>query len=152
MLADFWQAFCDANGVFGPIPETTVFGDSPHMQSELCELVLRGLKRATCSLAMWYGQQGDPLPKPGDLTIMLDGAGAPRGVLETVEVFERPFRDADGQFAADEGEGDGSLAYWTAEHRRYFTQELAKERLQFSDDMMVVFERFRLFWPGQARP
>jgi uncharacterized protein YhfF len=67
-------------------------------------------------------------------------------VIETVSVFEAAFREVDAAFAADEGEGDGSLAYWRAEHRRFFTSELIREGLVFAEDVRVVCERFRLVW------
>ena len=50
-----------------------------------------------------------------------------------------PAGDVDAAFAHDEGEGDRSLSYLRSAHRRYF------ERLgKFSDDMMLMCERFRL--------
>jgi uncharacterized protein YhfF len=60
-------------------------------------------------------------------------------VIETTEVTYRRYNEVDAQFAYDEGEGDRSLAYWREAHRNYFT------RLgRFSDDMMLMCERFRL--------
>ncbi len=145
-MEDFWIAFCKNHGTFGVMPGTTEFGDTPAMKNELCDLVLAGRKRATASLAFWYGWDRASLPKPGDFTIMLDGAGTPRGVIETMEAREGPLHSVDAQFAADEGEGDGSLEYWLAEHRRFFTNELASEGLEFADTVRVIFERFRLVW------
>jgi uncharacterized protein YhfF len=52
------------------------FGDSPEMVIELAELVIAGIKRATASLARDYGDGGEPVPKPGDFGMMLDGAGS----------------------------------------------------------------------------
>lgn len=70
---------------------------------------------------------------------MLDGRGVPRCVIETSEVTYRRFDEVDADFAFDEGEGDRSLAYWRSAHRTYFG------RLgRFSEDMMLMCERFRL--------
>jgi uncharacterized protein YhfF len=143
---EFWAAFCAATGHAGGYYEATAFGADPAMQDELCELVLRGIKRATASAAFLYGEERVRAPKPGDFSIMLDGRGEPRGVFETVAVFEAPFYALDAQFAADEGEGDGSLAYWRREHERYFTALLAREGLEFSENLRVICERFRLVW------
>jgi len=141
---EFWAAFCAATRHSGGYYEATAFGDDAALQDELCELVLRGVKRATTSPAFWYGEDRARAPKPGDLSIMLDGTGEPRGVFETTAVFEAPFHAVDAQFAADEGEGDGSLAYWRRAHQRYFTALLAKEGLEFSENLRVICERFRL--------
>ena len=110
------------------------FGDGPELADELLELVIRGIKTATCST------EDEPnTSTPGERWIVLDGSGTPRCVIETTEVTYRRFGDVDAAFAHDEGEGDRSLAYWQQAHRNYFG------RLgRFSEDMMLMCERFRL--------
>jgi uncharacterized protein YhfF len=110
------------------------FGDSPDLADELLELVLKGVKTATCST------EDEPnLSKPGERWIVVDGRGTPRCVIESTEVTFRRYGEVDADFAYDEGEGDRSLAYWRDAHRRYFGR-LGK----FSEDMMLMCERFRL--------
>ena len=110
------------------------FGDGPELADELLELVLAGVKTATCST------EDEPnTSTPGERWIVLDGGGHPRCVIETTEVSYRRFGDVDAAFARDEGEGDRSLAYWRQAHRKYFGR-LGK----FSEDMMLMCERFRL--------
>jgi hypothetical protein len=46
---------------------TRSFGDSAEMASELADLVVAGIKRATASLARDYGDGREPMPKPRDL-------------------------------------------------------------------------------------
>ena len=110
------------------------FGDSPALADELVDLVLKGVKTATCST------EDEPnTSKPGERWIVLDGQGEPRCVIESTEVTYRRYSEVDAAFARDEGEGDRSLAYWREAHRRYFG------RLgRFSEDMMLMCERFRL--------
>lgn len=145
-IDEFWDAFCQARGVWGPAARTTRFGDGSAQQDDLCALVLNGRKRAAATLAFWYGYERELAPKPGDLAMILDGGGVPGGVIETVEVFETAFAQVDESFAADEGEGDGSLDYWVAEHRRFFAGDLAREGLAFTETVRVICERFRLVW------
>ena len=110
------------------------FGDGPRLADELLELVLAGVKTATCST------EDEPnTSTPGERWIVLDGRGNPRCVIETTEITYRRFGEVDAAFAHDEGEGDRSLAYWRSAHRQYFGR-LGK----FSDDMMLMCERFRL--------
>jgi uncharacterized protein YhfF len=71
--------------------------------------------------------------------VMLDGAGKPLAVLETVELTRHRFNEMDAAFAYDEGEGDQSLAFWQEAHRIYFTR-----KGQFAEDMLLYCERFRL--------
>jgi uncharacterized protein YhfF len=110
------------------------FGDSPDLADELLELVLKGVKTATCST------EDEPnLSTPGERWIVLDGRGDPRCVIESTEVVFRRYSEVDATFAYDEGEGDRSLAYWREAHRRYFGR-----MGRFSEDMMLMCERFRL--------
>jgi uncharacterized protein YhfF len=110
------------------------FGDNPALADELLALVLSGRKTATCTTA------DDPnLSRPGERWIVLDGHGAPRCVIETVEITMRRYNEVEAAFAHDEGEGDRSLQYWRDAHRRYFERQG-----KFQQDMMLVCERFRL--------
>jgi uncharacterized protein YhfF len=110
------------------------FGDSPRLADELLELVVKGVKTATCST------EDEPnTSTPGERWVVLDGSGTPRCVIETIEVSYRRYNEVDAAFAHEEGEGDRSLEYWREAHRNYF------ERLgRFSEDMMLMCERFRL--------
>lgn len=110
------------------------FGDGPELADELLELVLKGVKTATCST------EDEPnTSTPGERWIVLDGHGEPRCVIETTEVAYRRFGEVDAAFADEEGEGDRSLACWRAAHRQYFGRQG-----KFSEDMMLMCERFRL--------
>jgi len=110
------------------------FGDGPELAAELSALVLAGKKRATC----WAASDG-LLTAVGKLMVMLDGAGAPRAVIETVELAQRRFCDVDAAFAYDEGEGDRTLSYWRLAHQQYFERQGV-----FAPDMLLYCERFRL--------
>jgi uncharacterized protein YhfF len=123
-----------------PVPEKYrhlrkfAFGDRPELADELLELVVKGIKTATCST------EDEPnTSTPGERWVVLDGYGEPRCVIESTEVTYRRFREIDAAFAYDEGEGDRSLTYWSSAHRAYFGR-LGK----FSEDMMLMCERFRL--------
>jgi uncharacterized protein YhfF len=110
------------------------FGDGPELADELLDLVIRGIKTATCST------EDEPnTSKPGERWIVLDGRGDPRCVIESTEVTYRRFGEVDANFAFEEGEGDRSLAYWREAHRGYFGRQG-----KFSEDMMLMCERFRL--------
>ena len=110
------------------------FGDGPALADELLDLVIKGIKTATCST------EDEPnTSTPGERWIVLDGRGTPRCVIESTAVSYRRFGEVDAAFAYEEGEGDRSLAYWRNAHRNYFG------RLgRFSEDMMLMCERLRL--------
>ena len=110
------------------------FGDGAALADELLGLVVKGIKTATCST------EDEPnTSTPDERWVVLDGKGEPRCVIESTEVTYRRFGEVDAAFAYAEGEGDRSLAHWRDAHRRYFGR-MGK----FSDDMMLMCERFRL--------
>ena len=124
----------------GAVPEkyrdlrSFAFGDGPALADELLDLVIKGVKTATCST------EDEPnTSTPGERWIVRDGRGEPRCVIETLEVSYRRYSEVDAAFAHDEGEGDRSLAYWRQAHREYFGRQG-----KFSEDMMLMCERFRL--------
>lgn len=153
-LRDYWQAFSAAVGGVDDARffEAFYFGDSEALADELAALVLKGVKRATAGSVWSFESQGKPLPKPGDLSVMTDWAGTPLGVIETRSIEVLPFKDVTAAFAAVEGEGDGSLAFWRAAHRAYFTREAEAAGRTFSEDLLVCCECFELVHPRSAGP
>ena len=57
-----------------------------------------------------------PLPKAGDLSVVTNWARTPLCVIETQRVEIVPYEEVSADFAATEGEGDGSLRYWQQAH------------------------------------
>ena len=147
-LAKFWSAYSASVGGVDDARfyEASYFGDSEALANELAELVLRGIKRATAGSVWSYETSGEKLPAPGDLSIITNWSGEPLCVIETQSVEVVPFNEVSAEFAATEGEGDGSLAFWQAAHRDYFTRECVAANRQFNEDMLVACERFRVVY------
>ena len=147
----FWQRYlaslpADARAL-QVMPAAEAFGDSPALADELAALIVIGNKTATCS-ALWEWQaEGNPIPIAGLKSIVLDGRDEPVCIIETTEVTIRRYDEVDDQFAADEGEGDRSLAYWREAHWRFFTRTLSKMDKAPAPDMPLVCERFRVIYP-----
>jgi len=81
------------------------------------------------------------LPETGLKTIVLDGNGDPRCIVETTEVEVRPYGEVDAQFAYEEGEGDRSLEYWREAHWRFFSRNLPDRGKEPATDMPLVSAR-----------
>jgi uncharacterized protein YhfF len=133
-----------------PIPQAWGFGDNARLADELGNLVLSGLKTATASLPWEYEVENEAIPCPGDLSIILDGAGYPICLIETTSVVVLPFDQVDASHAYDEGEDDRSLDSWREGHWRYFTRVCAAIGFTPAENMPVVCERFRLVFPAPA--
>lgn len=126
-------------------PPAWAFGATLEQSEELLGLVLDGTKTATASSRTDYAKEGEELPVPGMLGIILDAAGHPRALVVTTEARVVPFDQVDAEHARDEGEGDLSLEHWRAVHERFFTEHGDGG---FLPDMSVVLERFRVLYPS----
>jgi uncharacterized protein YhfF len=144
-IEQFWRSSGAADG--SEAPPAWSFGDSPALADELLALTLRGQKTAMASAQWEFAVDGDPLPRPGDLAIVLDGAGEPRALIRTTAVEIVPFDEVTAEHARSEGEGDRSLAYWRTEHERAWRGSLAHTAYAFDTRMPVVCERFELLFP-----
>jgi uncharacterized protein YhfF len=144
----FWSAAQRANPALDSAHfyEAFAFGDSERMADELAQLVLAGIKRATASLAWTYPFEHKPRPSPGDLSIVTTGSGAPLCIIETTAVDAVPFDEVSAEFAATEGEDDGTLEAWRRGHAAFFARECARIGRQPSPRMEVVCERFRVVY------
>jgi uncharacterized protein YhfF len=69
------------------------FGDRPELADELLELVIKGMKTATCST------EDEPnTSTAGERWVVLDGCGEPRCVIESTEVTYPRFNEIDAAF------------------------------------------------------
>ncbi|MGJ7441612.1 ASCH domain-containing protein [Aquipuribacter sp. MA13-6] len=131
-------------------PPAWAFGGTPEQADELLALVLDGTKTATAGAHWAYEVEGQEMPRPGELSIVLDGAGHPRALVRTTAVDVVPFSEVGEGHARAEGEGDRSLAHWRESHERVFTAELVEAGREFSDDMLVVCEVLQLLYPRRS--
>lgn len=147
-LTVFWGAFAKSTGGVDEsrFYEAFSFGDSEDLANELGDLVLRRTKRATAGAVWSHEAEGKRLPRPGDLSIVTSWSGKPLCVIETQAVDIVPFSEVNAEFAATEGEGDGSLSFWQEAHRRYFTRECARVGRQFTESMLVACEQFKVVY------
>jgi uncharacterized protein YhfF len=122
------------------------WGDSPEMADELGALIASGTKTAACSALWEYEAEGEPLPKVGSKTIVVDGNGNPLCIVEMTEVEVVPYDRVDARFAYEEGEGDRSLAYWRDAHWRFFSRTLPNVGREPTTEMPLVCERFRVIY------
>lgn len=144
----YWDGFLAAQPADSPYRGRTFvaegFGDNPALADRLGQLVVSGIKTGTCSALWEWEAEGNPVPEPGLLSIVLDGQGRPMCIIETTEVTLRRFDELDEDFAHAEGEGDLSLRYWREAHQHFFTRILPKIGKEVSQDMPLVCERFRV--------
>lgn len=138
----YWNKYWESQGQEHPEKVSAwQFGGSP---DHLAGLVIDGVKTATCSGLIFYELDNEPLPSAEDYSIILSSTDEPLAIIRTTEVKIMPMNEVPEDFAVAEGEGDRTYAYWRGAHERFFTKELRAVGLEFSEDMMLVCERFEL--------
>lgn len=117
------------------------FGDEPDY---LAHLVIDGIKTATCSGYIFYELENEPLPKKEDYSVILNSDDEPVAIIKTVKVTLTPMDEVTEDFAFAEGEGDKTYEYWWDTHVRFFSNALHSIGREFSEDMLLVCERFEV--------
>ena len=149
-VKNYWEQFLASLPADSPYHSKTYiaegWGDGPVMADELGALIVQGGKTATCSALWEWEAEGNPIPQKGLITIALDGRGEPHCIIESVEVTIRNYNKVDAHFAREEGEGDLSLNYWREAHKNYFSRVLPKIGKEFSEDLPLVCEQFKLIY------
>ena len=149
-LDSFWsRARCQLPDLPEQRPEAWAFGATKEDADELLALVLDGTKTGTVS-ALWdIEADGESVPEMGELSIILNGQGRPRALIETTAIDIVPFSEVTAEHAHAEGEGDRTLAAWREIHERFWRQHGQRG---FSPEMPVVCERFRLLFSAEDEP
>lgn len=129
------------------------YGDSPELSAALLALIREGPKRAGTSLLWSLQAEGEALPEPGQIEIVVDHHNLPALVTRVTDVRVVAFDDVSAAYAAIEGEGDGSLAHWRRGHWAYFSRECQRLGREPRLDMPVVccvFELLQVLPPPSA--
>ncbi|MCX9157416.1 ASCH domain-containing protein [Niveibacterium sp. 24ML] len=120
------------------------YGDSPALSQALLALIRDGQKRAGTGLLWGHEHEQLGWAEPGDIEVIVDHLNRPSVIARTLSVEIKAFCDVDAAYAATEGEGDGSLAYWREVHWDYFSRECARIGRTPSERMPVVCSIFEV--------
>ena len=121
--------------------ESWSFREEP---DKLVELVLQGIKTATCSAYDLYQIENESLPKIGEYSIILNSSGEAECIIKTIKVYVTEFKNVSKDHAFKEGEGDRTLKYWRMVHKNFLTNELASVNKVFTENIKVVCEEFEV--------
>ncbi|KFN02832.1 ASCH domain-containing protein [Bacillus clarus] len=133
----YWEGYWKGEEVPKSV-STWKFGDTPN---RLAQQVVEGTKTATCSAYLLYELENIPLPTTEDYGVILDQDDNPVAIVKTTEVTIVPMNEITEEFAI--AEGDGSYKNWKEIHEKYFRSKLNEMGHEFSEDMLLVCERFR---------
>ncbi|QJY41283.1 ASCH domain-containing protein [Vibrio cholerae] len=82
----------------------------------------------------------------GHLQVVTNWNGKPICIIEITSVSKCQYKKVSEDFAATEGEGDKSLAWWQEAHRNIFSRECHEIGIEFREDMLLVLEHFKVVY------
>ncbi|EPR7549235.1 ASCH domain-containing protein [Vibrio fluvialis] len=115
--------------------------------NECARLINDDVKRASCSLKAGYDADSEPLPEVGRITVVLNWQQEPVCIIRLNKVEVMPFNQISAEFAALEGEGDDTYAWWRAAHIDFFTQYAQEVGVAFNEESDIVLEYFEKVFP-----
>lgn len=141
----WWKFLCDSKKpLITKYYEAFYFASSQETSNHLLKRVLSGEKRATVSSLLTYENE-NALPRVGSYSIVTDWNGYPKCIIETTAITILPFRDITLAMCQREGEED-MLEEWQQRHSKLFMVEGDEMGYRFTEDMLVVFEDFRMVY------
>lgn len=124
----------------------TGYGDEAELSNALLALIRSGKKHAGTSLVWQHEYDNEAWAEVGDIEIVLDHAGNPSIITRIAHCEILPFKRVSAEYAAMEGEGDGSLNYWRQAHWDYFSRVCIEIGKPPSEDMLVVCSVFEVVY------
>jgi uncharacterized protein YhfF len=115
-------------------------GTAPEHADEGVALILSGVKTLTSS-GFWNYPDGK-IPFVGALSVLVDGAGRPRGIVETTRVEIMPFRTINEEMAQDYGEGERTADWWRRVMGEFYQTSAARHGAAFTDETALIWEWF----------
>ena len=120
------------------------YGDSPELSESLLALIREGRKRAGTSLLWSIEAENGAIPRVGEIEIVVDHRNEPSLITSITRVEVLAFGQVTPEYAAIEGEGDGSLEYWRKAHWAFFSRECKRIGREPSLSMPVVCAVFEV--------
>jgi uncharacterized protein YhfF len=115
-------------------------GSTPETADEGAALILNGTKTLTSS-PFWDYPDGK-LPFVGALSVLLDGARVPRGIVETTRVEIMPFKAITEEMARAYGEGERTVEWWRRVMGAFYKTSAARHSEVLADDTPLIWEWF----------
>jgi len=118
--------------------EPMSIGGTPVVADTGAAAILDGSKTTTSS-PQWDYPDG-LIPFVGALSVLLDGQGRARAIVETVRVEIMPFAAVGEDFARAYGEGDRTLTWWRTNMGEWYRASATRHSQEFSEDTPIICE------------
>ena len=139
---EYWTRFISENEEYKDSKYLVwSFGYSKDVANDLIKKVIEGKKTGTSSSLGGYTVD-EKIPEVGDVSIVTYGDGSPGCVIKTIEIRKKKFKEIVEEEAVLEG--DGNLNNWRKIHEEVYGDECRRVGKNFSEEIIVIFERFIL--------
>lgn len=146
-LDEYWEKFLKDTGRDSEdrCAGDLFFESKGFVEAELLSLVLSGRKTAIFTSYSTFAIDGEPLPLAGELYLVVNKKNEPVCVIEFENVQIVPYNEVTWQMASLEGE-DENLEAWREKQREYLEDEGAVVGFEFTPDIKLVFQTFRVVY------
>ena len=146
-IDEFWEEFIQKTG---RSEEDKCAGDltfeaKGFVGDEMISLVLSGKKTAFFSSWATYSIDQEPLPVSGELYSVVNNNNEPQCVIEFANIQIIPYNEVTWQMAQKEGE-DENLDAWREKQREYLEDEGHIVGFDFSPDIRLVYQEFKVIY------
>jgi uncharacterized protein YhfF len=144
-LAEFWSR-CRAvlpDEPLGGRYTVRRIGNGEAICEMLLGLIATGQKTGVFSLPSDLEAEG-VVPHTGDYVILVDFSGRPRCLVKMEECRQMKFGEVGPQQTACESPAARDVEVWRGIHRQYWGPVLAARNMTLTDDLPILFQRFRL--------
>lgn len=118
---------------------------------QIFELIRTGDKRGTFTLPWIVERTGSPVPRVGQLLVLIDMDGTPVLLTRVTRVDRALFGAVTAEHTAIDGSPVRDPAVWVPLHTVYWNGHLAPFGLSVSPDMPFWIEEFELVYDSRAR-
>jgi uncharacterized protein YhfF len=118
------------------------------LRDQLVRAILNETKISTTGLVAACEIEREPLPRPGQRSVVVDSYDRPVAVIETTGVSVVALGEVDLAHVVDEGEGYTVVDAWRRGHEEFWRSEqmltVLGDAFVVDDTTLVVLERFKL--------
>ena len=122
------------------------YGNSRAIGDAIIPLVRDGEKTGTFSLAAEFDGKPDDAPSVGDYYVVTDFDGDPALLFRITEIEHVPFVGINATHVQVEGPAARTVEVWRKIHWDYWGSILRARGSEPSEDMPVIFQRFKLLF------
>lgn len=124
------------------------YGTNEKECTEWTEKVRKGHITGASYFVPAFPYESNPQPEVGEYSVVLDWNNKPACIINTVDIEMVPYKDITLEQVSLEGYN--SVEEWKRVHRAKYEDICEKLRIEFNEEMPILFERFKLLYDADC--